>query len=458
LSSSGHVPAFAFYGDDFTGASAHLDAFRMAGLRTLLYLRTPDEAQLARHLASLDAIGIAGVARSLPPDEMEAEVRPALELFRRLGCRAVQYKACSTFDSAPNLGSIGRMMELGRAIFGPLPMPVVVACPDAGRWTVFGQQFAEAKGEAVRLDRHPTMAHHPATPMDEADLRLHLARQTDLPLSLIDWRRLRAGPAALRAGWDALANAAAAGVIFDALEEADLDRAAALIWELSAQAPVFAVAAQGLAGALGRHAVAQGAAGFRMPEASVAPVDRLLVLSGSASPRSAAQIRAAEAAGWKAIRLDMTELMDRPAEAATVLEARLAEALQSAPGAVAYTALGPDDPAIPVARQAAACRGIAPEELVRRTGDLFGTLVTRLTGRLGLRRAVLAGGDTSSRAMRAIDAYALHILGFNRTAGARISSLVSENPRMDGLQLLLKAGQMGAEDVFLRVRDLEGWA
>jgi uncharacterized protein YgbK (DUF1537 family) len=395
LFSFGPVPAFAFYGDDFTGASAHLDAYRMAGLRTLLYLRTPGAAQLDRHVASLDAIGVAGIARSLRPEAMEAEVRPAFELFRRLGCRAVQYKVCSTFDSAPHLGSIGRMMELGRAVFGPSPIPVIAACPDAGRWTVFGNHFAEARGEAARLDRHPTMAYHPATPMHEADLRRHLARQTELPISLLDIRTLRAGPAALRARWDALAAAGTAGTVLDALEEADLDRAAALIWDLSEAAPVFAVAAQGLAGSLGRHAVRLGMGGAAEMAGPMQPVDRLLVLSGSASPETAAQIRAAEAAGWKAIRLELPALMDLgPDGAGPQLEATLAEALGSAPGAVAYTALGPDDPAIPAAREAAARRGIAPEELVHRTGDLFGALVTRLTARLGLRRVVLAGGDT----------------------------------------------------------------
>lgn len=459
MSNAGHAPAFAFYGDDFTGASAHLDAFRISGLRGLLFLRLPERKQLERHLPALDAIGIAGIARSLPAGAMEAEVRPALELFHSLGCRSVQYKVCSTFDSAPHLGNIGRMMELGHAIFGARPIPVVAACPDAGRWTAFGQHFADAKGEVFRLDRHPTMARHPSTPMDEADLRRHLARQTEMPLGLIDFRALRSGPQALRRHWDALSSAGAGGVVFDALEEADLDRIAALIWDLSAEVPNFTVSAQGLAGALGRHAASLGLGGGAAAEAAMGPVDRLMVLSGSASPQTAMQIRAAEAAGWPALRIDLTRMMDRPvAEFASQMEERLAQALTEGAGAIAYTALGPDDPAIPAAREQAASRGIAPEDLVRRTGDLFGMLLTRLSDRCGLRRAVLAGGDTSSQAMRAIDAYALRILGFSRVAGARISGLVSDNPRLDGLQLLLKAGQTGADDVFLRVRSMEGWA
>ena len=57
-------------------------------------------------------------------------------------------------------------------------MPLVVGAPQLKRYTAFGNLFAAYRGETYRIDRHPVMSRHPVTPMDEADIRLHLGRQT----------------------------------------------------------------------------------------------------------------------------------------------------------------------------------------------------------------------------------------------------------------------------------------
>jgi 3-oxoisoapionate kinase len=63
--------------------------------------------------------------------------------------------------------------------------PLVVGAPQLKRYTAFGHLFAGYQGQTYRIDRHPVMSRHPVTPMDEADLRIHLARQTDLPVDLV---------------------------------------------------------------------------------------------------------------------------------------------------------------------------------------------------------------------------------------------------------------------------------
>src|SRR6185295_9525034 len=111
---------------------------------------------------------------------MEAILRPALNALQNLGAPHVHYKVCSTFDSSPKIGSIGRVIDVAVEIFkGPF-VPLLVAAPALGRYCVFGNLFAQLgqEGEAFRLDRHPSMGRHPVTPADESDLRLHLARQT----------------------------------------------------------------------------------------------------------------------------------------------------------------------------------------------------------------------------------------------------------------------------------------
>jgi uncharacterized protein YgbK (DUF1537 family) len=95
---------------------------------------------------------------------------------------------------------------------------------------MFGNLFATVAGATYRLDRHPTMSRHPVTPMDEADLRLHLARQTNRPIALVDLLALAEPPEALDGRVDALIEQGAPVVLFDVLDQARLEAAGRQIW------------------------------------------------------------------------------------------------------------------------------------------------------------------------------------------------------------------------------------
>ena len=169
----------AFYGDDFTGSTDALEVLAFAGMQCALFLRVPDAAML-REAGPLDAIGVAGASRAMSPAEMDTQLAPVLAGLALLGAPIVHFKVCSTFDSSPAIGSIGRVMELSRAGFGDAAIPVVMATPALGRYGVFGQLFARSgtDGRVHRIDRHPIMSVHPVTPMHEADLARHLGAQT----------------------------------------------------------------------------------------------------------------------------------------------------------------------------------------------------------------------------------------------------------------------------------------
>ncbi len=123
----------------------------------------------------------------MSPAEMDTELKPALEQLKSSGAAIIHYKTCSTFDSSPEIGSIGRVLEHGRELFGNAVIPIMVAAPNLGRYQVFGNLFARSglDPEPYRLDRHPTMRQHPITPMTEADIRQHLA-QTNVKVGLDD--------------------------------------------------------------------------------------------------------------------------------------------------------------------------------------------------------------------------------------------------------------------------------
>jgi len=178
----------AFYGDDVTGSTDALEFICRAGIKTILFLDPPSKEQLT-HYPELQAYGVAGVTRSLSPAQMEKELLPALQKMKETGARHVHYKVCSTFDSSPEIGSIGKAIDCGAAIFQNDFVPVLGGMPALGRYCVFGNLFARmgigSSGKIYRLDRHPSMSKHPVTPSHESDLRLHLANQTSKKIGLI---------------------------------------------------------------------------------------------------------------------------------------------------------------------------------------------------------------------------------------------------------------------------------
>jgi uncharacterized protein YgbK (DUF1537 family) len=109
---------------------------------------------------------------------MDAHLPQIFRALQVLQPSLCHYKVCSTFDSSPRVGSIGRALEIGQEIFASPYVPLVVGAPALRRYCVFGNLFATVNGETHRLDRHPTMSRHPVTPMAESDLRVHLAAQT----------------------------------------------------------------------------------------------------------------------------------------------------------------------------------------------------------------------------------------------------------------------------------------
>src|SRR5690606_19714743 len=125
------------------------------------------------------------------------ELRPKFKALKALGAPLTHYKVCSTFDSSPQIGSIGRATDIGCEVFQPPVVPLLVGAPGLKRYVAFGNLFATVGDTTFRIDRHPTMSRHPVTPMHEADLRLHLSQQTARPIALIDLRHLSEGDEAI---------------------------------------------------------------------------------------------------------------------------------------------------------------------------------------------------------------------------------------------------------------------
>ncbi len=447
----------AFYGDDFTGAAGNLLEFHRRGLRGILFVETPSLERFKEATANLDVAGVAGIARSLPPHAMAAEIEPAFQLFKAAGARVIQYKICTTFDSSPEQGSFGAVLELARRCFGIQNVPIVAAHPDFGRYTAFGHHFATFRGEVFRLDRHPSMAAHPATPMHEADLRAHLARQTTLPIGVCDFTALRRASVdrivALIDQHDADVATATAATLFDAIEPADLRKIAHAVWHASARRPVFALASHGLAAGLAAHLGDQHAESGN--GAAQCPVNSIVVLSGSCTPHTAAQIAHAKSQGWLVLRLPLAELaVHGENELADSLALQVCSALEREQSVVIYTASGLDDANIATGTQVCEQMGAESSALI---GGLYGAVLRRVSARRRLPRFVVAGGDTSSQTMRRLGIDALSVDAINPASQDAFMRIHAADPALNGAQVLLKAGQNGDDNHFVLAREGRHW-
>lgn len=429
------APLIGFYGDDLTGSTDTLSVLARAGLRVLMFLDVPDLAELA----DADAIGIAGASRTMTPAEMQAALPTGFAALAAAGVRLLHYKVCTTFDSAPAIGSIGEALRIGRRLFRPDFVPVVAGQPDIGRWCAFGTLFAAfgAEGAVYRLDRHPVMSCHPVTPMHEADLRRVLQAQGVGAVALVDVAALESGGAA--AALAAELRAAPEAVLFDVLSPRHQAVIGALIGaQVEADPrPVFAIGSSGLQQALLAGWPAAAARIRKRASAPPVPVGPVLVVAGSRSKVTARQIAAAGAAGFAVLALDPSAMVAGDPSAAAVAEA--VGQLRQGRGVIAHTSLGPDDPrALPGAGRASL------DALAAATGRFARDVMAQAP----LTRIGIAGGDTSSGVARALG---VRTLSYAWRCSPGVTVCRVRGGPLDQVEIMLKGGQMGPPDIFSRL-------
>ena len=427
---------YTYYGDDFTGSTDVLEQLGSNGIPAVLFLGAPSPAQLAA-FPDVQAIGIAGDSRSRSPDWMSAHLPAIFQTLKQFGAPVTHYKVCSTFDSSPTHGSIGRAMEIGREVFSPAFVPIIVGAPHLGRYVVFGNLFAtDADGVIQRIDRHP-MSRHPVTPMHEADLRLHLLAQSQMKVGLVDIPTLNSGGASEKVA--SLVVDAHPAILFDTVDSETQAVVGEILWNQARLRPVFCVGSSGLTAALISGLSVAGVLP-KPPVSSTLPATKpLLVVSGSCSEKTQRQIQHSLAHGYRGIALDPVTLTDRGGSAYSAALQAAGEALEAGDDTVLYTALGP-------------AKGMTHGDQL---GVALGSLLRDLLARTDkchapVRRVVICGGDTSSHAVQQLGLYALTWMA-NLQPGGPLCRAHADS-ELDGLELVLKGGQVGTDDFFDVVR------
>lgn len=428
------MPAVSFVADDLTGAADVLAQAHRYGLDAVLVLGGGDTAMPT----DADVVGVAGPARSLGGEAFDELVRAELAQIARTGAEVLLYKVCSTFDSLPTLGSIGRGIELLHEQFTGLgPVAVAPAQPQFGRYTAFSNHFGVFAGQVHRLDRHPVMSRHPSTPMFEADLRQVLAEQfTDRQVpAAVHLPAYADGSFSER--WKACHAESVPAFVVDAVTDDHLDEVAHALRgadNTSAAQPSVVVGSGGIMAALARIDTGREARQPGRQQAS-GPV---LTISASASSTTAAQIGDAVTHGWADVPVPVDLLKSDDADLVAAVEKHTAAALSAGRDVVVHTTRGSEDP-----RYAAA--GLIDP---RHVGGLLGGLAGRMAGAGLTRDVAVLGGDTSSHALMAMGVRELRVSDQFVTAGPVCRS--DDRATVAGCRLLLKGGQVGPPDILRR--------
>lgn len=400
--------------DDFTGASDLANTLTRGGLRTVQAIGVPQgDAAL-----DADAVVVALKSRSIEPRTAVAQSLAAFEWLARQGCRQFLFKICSTFDSTPR-GNIGPVADALRERLHAGCVAVCPAFPANGRTVYRGHLFV-----GDRLLHESGMEKHPLTPMTDANLVRVLQAQSRHRVASIGHEVVRQGAAAIAQRLAALTREGAGYAIVDAICDADLIALGGALADAA-----LAVGGSGIALGLPANFRARGKL---RPQAAVAAQvgGRAVLLAGSCSAATRAQVAAYEASG-AVLRVDVGRL----GSAGYVDEVADWCLTQPAAPLVASTATPEEVAAANAAHGAAVAAAIE---------TFFGRLAQALLAR-GVRRFVVAGGETSGAVVGALGVQRLAV-GAEIDPGVPVLFAAEPQP----LALALKSGNFGAVDFFAR--------
>lgn len=411
-------PLIGCIADDFTGGTDLASTLVQGGMRTVQVIGVP-KTPLTE---PTDAIVVALKSRTLPVDQAIGESLAALEYLQAAGCRQFFFKYCSTFDSTEQ-GNIGPVADALLAHLGERFALMCPAFPQNGRTLYNGYLFV---GDV--LLNESGMSNHPLTPMTDANLIRVLQTQTQGKVGLVSFSTVACGPQAIRERFTAAKDEGFRYVIVDALTDDNLKA----IGE-AARDHVLITGGSGVALSLPENFRVQGLLTHASSASALPEVGGLsAVIAGSCSNATNAQVKHWQQK-YPSFKIDPLQLASG--------KDGVGEALSWAKDRIKHT------PVMIYASADPAEVRISQEKLgVQRAGAMVEealACVAKGLRELGVKKFVVAGGETSGAVVKALEIDALRI-------GAPIDPGV---PWTLGLQqtpvaLALKSGNFGSVDFF----------
>jgi uncharacterized protein YgbK (DUF1537 family) len=417
------MPLLGCIADDFTGATDLASTLVRQGMSAVQVIGVPDGP-----LPEADAVIVALKSRTIPVADAVAQSLAACEALLAAGAKQFLFKYCSTFDSTDE-GNIGPVAE---ALLKRLDGGFAIACPafpTNGRTIYQGHLFV---GGALLSESG--MENHPLTPMRDANLVRVLSRQTEGGVGLLPFAVVEQGAGAIRHEVTKLRESGRRFAIADAITDAHL----MALGEACASHALI-TGGSGIAMGLPENFRRSGLLPARGDAGALPQVGGLAaVLAGSCSRATLGQIGAARD-HVPTLELDALATPDAAALAGQA-KAWMAGKLEAGRPVVIAASAPPD----------------RVEALQKKLGrDAAGALVEEAMAEIaealvaaGVRRLVVAGGETSGSVVQRLGVHSLRI-------GAEIDPGVpwthaTPDSAPEGMLLALKSGNFGARDFFLK--------
>ena len=406
--------------DDFTGATDLANTLVRQGMATVVLLGVPRAGLVA---PDADAVVIALKSRSIATDTAVELSLAALAWLKEAGARQYYFKYCSTFDST-DAGNIGPVAE---ALLGALGEEFTLACPafPTNQRTIYqGYLFV-----GDRLLSESGMRDHPLNPMTDASLVRVLQRQSQGKVGLIPFSVVAQGDSAIRDEMRKLQESGARLAIVDAITDEHLRAIGAACAGMR-----LLTGGSGLALGLPENFRRQGLLKAATAGALPAIDGHAVVLSGSCSAATQRQVAHMQQ-HCESYALDARAL-GRGTDVVTAALAWATPRLSANPLLI-YSTAAPDE--VKKVQQA-----LGREQAGMLVEQALSRIARELVGR-GVRRVVVAGGETSGAVVTALGVGGLRV-------GAEIDPGVPWTVSIDDapIALALKSGNFGSDDFFLK--------
>jgi uncharacterized protein YgbK (DUF1537 family) len=392
--------------DDLTGATDIACAYALKHHRAAVAVGPSAVSELD---PTISAIVVALKSRTAPLDAAVDGSLAALRALQSHGCERFVFKYCSTFDSTDR-GNIGPVLDALSAALNVETATVVPAFPDNARTVYMGHLFVGSE-----LLEHSSMRHHPLTPMTKSRIADILRPQTTSRVGEVHLESVRSSQFALS---QAIVAQDARYIVLDALSNRDLAKIHAATCDY-----VLVSGASGIA--LGTEA------GHDSPaEDMTAQQGGRLVVCGSASAATRAQISNARQSGCPMLRLDVTRSVDTVVH--DMLDwLRSAQRTELTP--VIYTAADRSD----------VTDSVPPGDIEHMIARVTHAAVREL----GVRNIIVAGGETAGAV---VDELGIRHLLIGPSIANGVCWSLATTANGDRLALALKSGNFGGVDMFTR--------
>jgi uncharacterized protein YgbK (DUF1537 family) len=401
--------------DDYTGALMVACYLEAGGIYAPLVFRPEAVRPGARVI-------VAGArTRTVAASDALSQVAQFADAFAECGYSRLLYKVCASFDSTPE-GNIGSVADYLADRTRTRPVLMAAGLPEFNITTHFGYLFYRGRLVIDSIKRFD-----PLTPMSDPDIVRFLSLQTSFRVGLVDHLQMKRGCAAVTEAVRSLEAAGNGHVFFDVSDHDDIQT----VVDYAAQRQSVLVASDAVAVAYARKILGDSATAKPLPRHAAGPA---AVLAGTVGPVIDRQLRVFSGT-YPSLFLDITDSRPLP-EIVEEAVSWAANYLGGRPFAITTAA---DEGAVGKAQYIYGAIAAA-----RRAETLLSEIAKRLH-RLGVRRFVVAGGETSGAVVSALG------IGIVRAfpegpLGTGFCVTEGEDP----VSMFLKPGKHGRDDILLR--------